>query len=481
MENLFHRLFRAVIWSGLIMGLYSARSLSDERNRRLRSPLESYIGYVPVFFLLVPVMALLLPKRKQIVFLHAALQLLPGLVMITLLLLAASPWLRKRYSAHSCADLWILPGILTHVFLFTWRYAPDPWLTLRVPRRFFWLFLGLWATGFCTVMGWKLLEHFRFRRTILRGAVPVSCQERALFRQLWSELDPKDRRLGRRVKLVNAPAIASPLTVGLFSRTVCMALPLREYSEEEQRLIFRHESIHLLRRDNVTKFSNVFLCAMNWFIPSFWMVTRRASEDLELCCDEFVTSDMKKAGRKQYAQLLLNSTVTEKGFTTCLSASARGLRYRLRRIMRPYGRTAVPMIGLLTALFLFFFGTVGVELGVGTVQTAFLNREQGWHVSALDPGWDKETAADPAVMEVVEDYLRELELAMPLWVEAAQEPVSGDVRVTLTDEVGRTAVLCFDEDGVYYLLPEDSAPKFQYRIHGDYDLDTLRGIATGAS
>ncbi|MBR6975717.1 MAG: hypothetical protein IKH84_02300, partial [Ottowia sp.] len=34
-----------------------------------------------------------------------------------------------------------------------------------------------------------------------------------------------------------------------------LALPTREYSREELELIFRHESVHLMRQDNIFKFS----------------------------------------------------------------------------------------------------------------------------------------------------------------------------------------------------------------------------------
>ena len=482
MENLSLRLFFAVLWSSTIPFGYWVRNVGEKKRVRFSSPFDNFSGYVPLFCLLVPAITLLLPKYKRIMFLHGTLQLLPSLLLLTLLLQVWSPQLRRRFSARSCADLWLLPSFLTHVFLFFWNAMPDPWLTLRVPVSLFRLLLGLWFGGFCAVMGWKIVGHFRFRRKILRGSVPVSRQERALFRQLWSELDPKDRRLGSSVKIVYAPAISSPLAVGLFSRTVCLALPQREYSEGELRLIFRHESIHLLRQDNLTKFSAVFLCAVGWFIPSLWMVMRRAAEDLELCCDELVTEGMEKAERKEYAQLLLCSAGTEEGFTTCLSASAKGLRYRLRRVMRPYGKSAVALMGLLTSLFVFFFGTIGVELDAGTVQTAFLDRDQRWHVSALN-GWGIERSDDPAVIKAVEDYLRELKLARPLWVpQATAKDVIGNVNVyvELTGENGRRAFLCILKNELYYFLPGETEPKPQYRIIGDFDVSALRRMAAEA-
>lgn len=39
--------------------------------------------------------------------------------------------------------------------------------------------------------------------------------------------------------------------------------------------------------------------------------------------------------RRQYAELLLQTAGDERGFTTCLSATAGALRYRLRNIMTP--------------------------------------------------------------------------------------------------------------------------------------------------
>lgn len=480
-EALSLRLFDAGLWFVLIMFIYLCEDYRNEKERRRYSPLASYIAYVPGLLIYLPVMVLVLQKHRKIVFLHAALQLLPELFVFTLLLLALSPWLRKNYSARSCADLWILLGLLTYVFMYTWTGGFYPWLTVRLRPVVFWLLLVLWLGGFCAVMGWKSIEHFRFRRSILRWAVPASHSERFLFRQVWSALEPGKRfsRYGNRLKIIHSPAVSSPLTIGLFSRTICLALPTREYSEEELYLIFRHECIHLLRQDNIIKFSTVFLCAVGWFIPSLWIVMKRASEDLELCCDEIVTADMGKAARKQYAHLLLSSGGTEKGFTTCLSASARGLRYRLRRIMRPYGKRAVLLIGMMTALFLFFFGTIGVELDVGTVRTEFFDREDGaWHVTAVHVSRGGLLCEDPEVLKVVEDYLRDLQLARPLWKAYNEnEDIFVEASVTLMNGKGGKAELFFDRDELYFLHSDDSAPKPLYRIIGDFDPDWLRGMA----
>lgn len=480
MSNLSLRVLHAFLWGGILTVFYWGFSSVNEVKQRRSSPLMNYIAYVPGLFLFAPIMTLLLQKHRKILFLHGILQLLPELFLFTLVLSLLAPRLRRRYSAQSCADLWILPGMLTHAFLYSWAVMPEPWLKLRLPRFALWLLLGLWFAGFCGVLGWKLLEHLRFRAAILRRAEAATPAERSLLEEVWAELDPDGRHSRRikKLKLVRSPAVSSPLTVGLFERSLYVVLPMWEYSEEELWLIFRHESIHLLRDDNWIKFSTAFLCAAGWCIPSLWVVMRRASEDLELCCDELATSGMRKAARQEYAALILDSAGTEKGFTTCLSASARGLRYRLRRILRRRrSKSAVPLIGVLTVLFLFLFGTVGLELDVGTVGTEFLDRESGsWHVAAVDLHRDGDPCEDPAVLAAVEDYLSDLELTRPLWAEYQKKDAYGDAIVMLSDESGTTAELRFDGDEVYFRLTENPDPTPRYRIFKGLDLAALRRL-----
>lgn len=471
------RAFVAVLWFILITGFYLADLVWQSDH-----PLSGYVAYFPMVVLFIPIMVLVLQQHRKIAFLHAALQLLPMLFLFTLLLLAFSPWLRRRYSARSCADLWVLPGLLSHVFLYTWYIGFDPWLSLRLPRFALWALLGLWAAGFCGILAWKTGSHLHFRRAVLRDAVSVSPAELGLFRQIWAELEPDKRCAvyGKRLKLIRSPALSSPLTIGLFSRTMVLALPMREYSREELELIFRHEGVHLKRQDNIFKFSTVFLCAAGWFIPSLWAVMRRASEDLELCCDELVTAGMRKTERREYAALLLSSAGTEAGFTTCLSASARGLRYRLRRIMRRRrSKDAVLLIGLLTALYMFFFGVIGLELDVGTVQSELLDGEAGtWQVVQLVARGGEEPSRDPALLKAAADCLPELRLTKPLWVEWKRDSSfrGNEIFVTLENGEGSTAHLVLSDDKLYFYREDDRLSP-EYRILGNFDPEELRSLA----
>lgn len=69
--------------------------------------------------------------------------------------------------------------------------------------------------------------------------------------------------------------------------------------------------------------------ALCWFNPLMWIATRKASDDLELSCDEIVLENMDEGMRRQYAELLLDTAGQAGGFTICLSAAAETMRYRL--------------------------------------------------------------------------------------------------------------------------------------------------------
>ena len=69
-----------------------------------------------------------------------------------------------------------------------------------------------------------------------------------------------------------------------------------------------------------------------------WVAMRKSADDFELSCDEMVLREMSEENRKVYAELLLQTVETHRGFTTCLSASASALRYRMRNIMKPRKR-----------------------------------------------------------------------------------------------------------------------------------------------
>ncbi len=356
-------------WTLLLFVIY--RAIYRHANRFAPA---YFPGAIPVLFLTYLLLGFLYGRS------HAAnfyfpnlLRVLAAMIVYYALLWALTPLLRKRVSADGCATLWLLPNLLFFVSQYLLRYNAfvGPLFVVRLPHSILRIALGVWAAGFAAVLGWKIVSHFRFRKAVLRDAVPVSAQERDLFLSTWRALCFEGNvrpagfkgsmKTGGRLTVLRSPAVDCPLTVGLLEKKCCLVLPQRDYSEQELWLIFRHESIHLLRLDNWLKFSLSFLCALGWFIPMVWLGLQKASEDMELCCDELTTKGMQEARRRDYANLLLSGAGTAMGFTTCLSASASGLRYRMARILHPKKRRAGFLsVFLLSVFFFILFGTSGV-------------------------------------------------------------------------------------------------------------------------
>ena len=260
-----------------------------------------------------------------------------------LILMPLLPLLRKHISARACAMLWVIPNYL-YITGNEFMALPAPAWIVTVPGNLVWILLGIWFIGFAGILIWKICSHLRFRRMILKDAEPhPDVNARNIFRTSlacihYPKLD---------IPLYVSDSVSTPLTIGLFKSTAVVVLPRHSYTREELELILRHEAIHLSREDAWNKFFLVFCTAMCWFNPLMWCAMKRSAEDLELSCDETVLLDADDDDRRQYARLVLHTAGDERGFTTCLSASAEALRYRLKRIMEgPVMRSGATIVGV---------------------------------------------------------------------------------------------------------------------------------------
>ena len=231
----------------------------------------------------------------------------------------------------------------------------------------------VWLAGFLLVFGGRVMGDRRFRGQLLSGAYP---EEDPQVLALWQEaLLAMD--LPWEVRLLRAPAARSPLSLREGRKKYATVLPERDYTEEELRFLFSHELHHLQRRDIDTKIFLAFCQGLCWFNPLVWLAAAKGSDDLELSCDEVVLAGQDERQRRDYARLLLQSAAEGRGFTTCLSARGKSLRYRLENVLKPRKRRSGTV--LLTAVTLAVFlswGSCAVSTRQGTLgEMAF---PQGW-------------------------------------------------------------------------------------------------------
>ena len=327
------------------------------------------------------------------------------------LLLAVMPVLRRHFSARVCAMLWLLPDFL---FLLnnTNQLAAEHPLVIHLPGKLVYVLFAIWAAGAAGVLGWKVLSHLRFRRRVLKDAVSVTDEETLA---VWQAELARAWVKKTKWKLVRSQSLTTPLSIGLFDRTTCVVLPARSYTPQELSLVLRHEVIHICRGDPSSKFFMAFCTAMCWFNPLMWVAMRKSADDFELSCDETVLLNEPQPVRREYAELLLNTASDERGFTTCLSATASALRYRLKNVMAPgKKRTGAILVGLTFAVMALCTGHMALAYDAqpGTERIFDNQPLEAFHLQYLDPWDDPRGVNDYACVDegAFKTYLASLEL-----------------------------------------------------------------------
>lgn len=161
------------------------------------------------------------------------------------------------------------------------------------------------------------------RRRLLRDARPdLEAEEQA--GQTAAGLGLK-----RAVPVRRSRQVRTPMVLGLL-RPVLL-LPEGQAVDE---VVLCHELTHLKRLDLAYKALLVAACWLHWFNPLVWWMSRAASENLELCCDDDVAAGRDAAFRRKYGELLL-STAEEKPGPTLSSrfgGSKQAMRDRLANL-----------------------------------------------------------------------------------------------------------------------------------------------------
>ncbi len=349
LRGFFAALFSLVVDAGIWFRL-GEREPGEERELQKRwAPLISPT-LLPLYVVLLPVITLVISGGEV----HLAKDLLESFLGVFLhiclydmLLLALLPLLRRLIRARTVAVLWLIPNFL-YITTYSYMRPSAPKLVLHVSRTVLRYGAILWAVGFALVLIFGIGQHLVFRKKILRNAEPAT--DPTLLKY-WEDLQTKDAGLKKaKLKVVYSGQTGTPLSVGLFQKTMRVVLPEKSYTQEDLELILRHELAHILRCDSQTKFFLRFCTAMCWFNPFMWIAMKKCAEDLELSCDEMVLENADAARREQYANLILSTAGDARGFTTCLSADAKALRYRLKSIVKP-GRK---LFGAVLAGALFF-------------------------------------------------------------------------------------------------------------------------------
>ena len=446
---------------GLVLGLISYWSIrlglrGRKKDGRKVYASFSYYGALPFVLLILGAMSrLMLGDEADPMLFTSLFSVAVSLTVYYVLLALLMPWLRRRISSWACGALWLVPNVLYILARDNMR-LPAPLLVIKTGEGLMSALLGVWFAGFLLIMALKTAEHLLFRRRVLKNAEKLKVP-------LWDEVFGQVCPNRNRPPLYRSREAATPLTIGLFAGNRVVVLPERDYTDEELRLVLTHEAVHIARFDAVSKLGLVSMAAFCWFNPLVWLAIRRSAEDIELGCDEAVTLGAGEAERRLYADLILSSAGDERGFTTCLSARAFSLRYRLRQIMKPAAkRSGALLIGLAAFFLILGCGHIAFAYGGGTGEELIFDGLDTSLYTVSDG-----SCTDP---EGLKDYVASLEL-MELNGKYDLDPDGVRHRVVVFDapgDQGKQISVCFydkivefrplfiklDHWAEYYYLPE---------------------------
>jgi beta-lactamase regulating signal transducer with metallopeptidase domain len=147
------------------------------------------------------------------------------------------------------------------------------------------LLLPLWLGSASLFLAWRMWNYSRMRRELLAEAKPVG-------------------EAGN-VRLVETPAVASPIAFGVFDKVVALPPRFMAMADRNARdLAIAHELAHHQGHDIAANFAAQPLLALHWFNPLAWLGWKAMRRDQEAACDARVMAGRGPAERAAYADLL---------------------------------------------------------------------------------------------------------------------------------------------------------------------------------
>jgi|SRR5579863_5335772 len=209
--------------------------------------------------------------------------------------------------------------------------------------------LALWALG-CMVLIFRLaIGHWRVAR-LVRSATRVG--EDALF----------------------LADVSVPIACGLLRPLVLMPRASAEWPDWQFDAAVRHERTHIQRQDLWANFAAQLACAIWWFHPLVWMISRQLRASQETACDDAVLFSGLEPATYAEALLTVAQTVAQTGAQTstltllpgCPMTTQTNLKSRIARLLdggiaRTTSRANLFRTAIGFAVVLAAIGTLGVQ------------------------------------------------------------------------------------------------------------------------
>jgi beta-lactamase regulating signal transducer with metallopeptidase domain len=167
--------------------------------------------------------------------------------------------------------------------------APTGWAGAAawIPGHLAPLLIALWLVGVLVVFCRSVMGHLAVRRMVKSSLdVAASINVRVHLDDLRASAG-----IRRRVRVLAHPAIAAPLTTGLFRPVVLFPSSVARWTDERLRLAVVHELAHVARCDYLGRLVATVAEALFWFHPVIWFAAARLRVEGEHAADDRVLAD----------------------------------------------------------------------------------------------------------------------------------------------------------------------------------------------
>lgn len=204
----------------------------------------------------------------------------------------------------------------------------------------------IWISSAGIFFAGNLIAYLRFRHKVRRWSRAWTDSKGAeLFTALKQEIGVSN------VSVALCCAVPSPLVIGFIRPT--LILSKEDYTHEELEAVFRHELIHICRRDLWYKLLLLIVRSLHWFNPVVHLMALRGEEDLEISCDEAAVKGMPTSFQSQYGHAVLSAAEYDLKFSASLTTHFKGgkntMKERLSAIAGKNGRHKGSLIVILIA------------------------------------------------------------------------------------------------------------------------------------
>jgi beta-lactamase regulating signal transducer with metallopeptidase domain len=197
-------------------------------------------------------------------------------------------------------------------------------------KQVYFALTAVWLAGCLVMLSVRAIRRRQFVDSLRLGRRLQKGRE-------WQALECARTTLGLQadIGLVISPLKIEPAAWGVWRPLVVMPESIAgQLDDEELEAIMLHELVHIQRRDNLIGNLQLIVCALLWFHPLVWFISRRLFDEREQACDERV---MEVCGAPEaYASSILKVVRFCFGWKVAGVTGAAGgsnLRRRIENIM----------------------------------------------------------------------------------------------------------------------------------------------------